>query len=93
MFEGIPSAMLENATAGGVLLIVVVLVITGRLIPIFYYKELKEDRNRWRATANSLTDSVKVFSAAFPELLEVGKTTTKVMTDIREKSESSEDVQ
>lgn len=92
MLDGIPLELVGNMGAGGVLVLVVFLIVTGRLIPMFYYKELKEDRNRWRTAAESLTVSVNVFSTAFPELLEVGKTTTKVMTDIREKSEASEDV-
>lgn len=89
--EIIPGAAWENITAGGALVLVVLLIVTGRLIPLFYYKELKGDRDRWRVAAESLTNSVQIFSVAFPELMEVGKTTTKVMTDIREKSESSED--
>lgn len=92
MLDGISLDLVGNMGAGGVVILVVVLIITGRLIPKFYYKELKEDRDRWQTTAESLTGSVSVFATAFPELLEVGKTTTKVMTDIREKSESSEDV-
>lgn len=91
MIDGISGALVENLTPWGLVMIVVIMIVTGRLIPHFYYKELRLDRDRWRTTSESLAGSVQVFATAFPELLEVGKTTTKVMTEIREKSESTED--
>jgi len=93
MIDGIPSWLFDTATPGAALVIVVIFIFTGRLIPLVYYRELKQDRDRWRTVAEQTTTSVKVFSDAFPELLEVGKTTTKVMTDIREKSEATEATQ
>jgi hypothetical protein len=80
MLEELPSWVGDTAAPWSLLGLVILLIITGRLIPQFYYKELKEDRDRWRASSETKSKAIAVFAEAFPEILEVGKTTEKIMT-------------
>lgn len=81
----------QTATPWAILGGLVLAVLTGRLIvPMFFYKEIKEDRDRVVATNATLTRAVGVFADALPDLLEVGKTTETVMTNIREQSKKAE---
>lgn len=90
MFEGIPAWVVTDLSPWAILGLLTLAVLTGRVIvPKFYYRELLADRDRWRAVAESQTASVSVFAGAMPELLEVGKTTDKVMTAIQEKADTT----
>lgn len=89
MLDEIPAWVGEQATPWAVLILVVLFIITGRLIPLFYYKELKEDRDRLKESNQNLIAAVSVFAQVMPEILEVGKTTEKIMTSAKEKLEES----
>jgi len=80
MLEDLPSWVGDTAAPWSILGLVIILIVTGRLVPLFYYKELKEDRDRWRESSAKKSEAIKVFSQAFPEILEVGKTTEKIIT-------------
>ncbi|QWY81931.1 membrane protein [Arthrobacter phage Sicarius2] len=83
--------LMNTATPWAILGGMVLAVLTGRLIvPMFFYREIKADRDRVVATNESLTRAVGVFADALPDLLEVGKTTETVMTNIREQSKKAE---
>lgn len=83
--------VMNNMTPWSILGLVTLALMTGRIIvPKFYYKELAADRDRWRAVAESQTASVAVFADAMPGLLEIGKTTDKVMSAIQEKTGSAQ---
>lgn len=84
--EAIPPWVFEQATPWGVILLGIVLIATGRLVPFYYYKELKEDRDRWRSSSESLQGAVSVFSESLPEILDGLKTTEKVVTSIQDKA-------
>lgn len=91
MFDGIPAWVGQDLTPWSIVGLMVLALLTGRVIvPRYYYRELLADRDRWRAVAESQTASVQVFASAMPELLEVGKTTDKVMTAIQEKAGTSQ---
>lgn len=81
------SFLMNNTTPWGIVGLFTLAMMTGRVIvPKFYYKELLADRDRWRTVAESQTSSVAVFADAMPGLLEIGKTTDKVMSAIQEKN-------
>jgi hypothetical protein len=83
--------LFNTATPWAILGGLTLCVMTGKfIVPMFYYNEIKAERDRQRDINTSLTNAVVVFSEALPDLLEVGKTTEKVMTDIREKSKKAE---
>lgn len=87
MFEGIPTFLVTDLSPWAILGLMTLAVLTGRVIvPKFYYKELAADRDRWRAVAEKQTEAVAVFADAMPGLVEVGKTTDKIMTAIQEKT-------
>lgn len=89
MFDDLPTWVGEQLTPWGIIIIVVVFIISGRLIPLFYYKELKEEVDRLRASNKNLTTAVGLFAEAMPEVLEFGKTTAKIMDSVQEKLEES----
>ena len=87
MFEGIPSWVVTDLSPWAILGLMTLCVLTGRVIvPKFYYRELVADRDRWRSVAEKQTAAVAVFAEAMPALVEVGKTTDKVMSAIQEKA-------
>lgn len=84
--------LLNTAAPWTILGILVLASATGRIIvPMFYYREMKEDRDRQRTRNDTLTNAVAIFADAVPGLLESAKTTGKVMTEIREQSKKVED--
>lgn len=83
--------IISTASPWAILGLMVLFVLTGRfIVPMFFYKEIKEDRDRVVATNATLTRAVGVFADALPDLLEVGKTTETVMSNIREQSKKAE---
>jgi hypothetical protein len=89
MFEGIPSWVVTDLSPWSIVGLMCLGLMTGRVIvPRFYYKELLADRDRWRSVAETQTAAVAVFADAMPGLVEVGKTTDKIMTAIQEKTET-----
>lgn len=89
MLDDIPSWIGDTATPWGVVIIVVLFIITGRLIPQFYYKELKEECARLRLSNSNLTKAVATFATVMPEILEGQKTVDKIMTSAKEQLEES----
>lgn len=82
---------MNTAAPWTILGFLVLAVLTGRLIvPMFFYKEIKADRDKAVAANESLIRSVGIFADALPDLLEVGRTTETVMTNIREQSKRAE---
>lgn len=83
--------LLNTAAPWTILGVLTLAVMTGRLIvPMFYYREMKEDRDRQRDRNELLTNAVSIFAEAVPGLLEVGKTSGKIMNEIREQSKKVE---
>ncbi|WNM67269.1 membrane protein [Arthrobacter phage Wyborn] len=83
--------LMNTAAPWTILGFLVLAVLTGRLIvPMFFYKEIKADRDKAVAANESLIRSVGIFADALPDLLEVGRTTETVMTNIREQSKRAE---
>jgi hypothetical protein len=76
-----------DLTPAGLLLIVVLMIVTGRLVPRSTYQEKVAEAERWRAayeverTARTMTD------AHTRELLEVAKTSEKFLTAVFDNSE------
>lgn len=54
----LPADLITQGGAVGLLGITVVLILTGRLIPVSMYKRLEADRDTWRALALKASDHV-----------------------------------
>lgn len=68
----IPGDWIIQGGAVGLLALVVLLILTGRLIPRTMYKELAEDRDYWRQVALKAGEQVE-------DLRVYGKITTEVV--------------
>ncbi|UGL61909.1 hypothetical protein SEA_EASTWEST_26 [Arthrobacter phage EastWest] len=92
MFADIPAWVGTDMTPWAIVTLVVLSIITGRfIVPKIYYLETKTALDKEREANASLRTSVAIFAQALPELLEVGKTTDKVWSEIKQKSAQSDD--
>lgn len=85
--DSIPGWVGDSLTPWGLLLIVVVMILTGRLVPRVYFLEVKQDRDLQKATNESLATAVTSISEAIPDILEVAETTHKIMTEVKVKAD------
>lgn len=84
MLDGIS---IIGLTPAGLLLLVVLMVLTGRLVPRSMYQEKKSEADRWHA-AYELERTARLASdSQTRELLELAKTGTKVLEAVHSNSE------
>lgn len=92
LLEGLPWGQL---TAGGMLLVAVWLILTGKILPKATLTELRADMEAriqdarkeaddWRAAFTAASESQQLQSQMLRELLENGKTSLSVLTALRE---------
>lgn len=90
-----------NITAAGLLSGVVLLVITGRLVPWWAVAErvkellrqldvMTKDRDYWRGTAERLQDAAMLQAQAQIEQLEMGRTQTHLLHEIQQAGRRAE---
>lgn len=84
MFDGIS---IVGLTPAGLLLIVVVMVITGRLIPRWTYQEKVKEADQWRTAYEAERIAHVTSDAQTRELLELAKTNVSFMQAVFENSE------
>ncbi|MYX14368.1 hypothetical protein GTY67_13275 [Streptomyces sp. SID8374] len=65
---------LADIGAVALLVIVVLMVLTGRLVPRRTYDDLKEDRNDWRTAHNKVADALTEAVRQNGELTELSRT-------------------
>lgn len=69
-------------TASGMILFVVWLIFRGRLVPRLYYDELRADRDRWRAAAETREVTAEEMAKLTAELVEVGLIAKRVLQSL-----------
>lgn len=79
MLEGLP---IRDLSLGTLLGLAIVLILFGRLIPSTTYKEKKEECERWRLAYETERDARQVSDIQTVELLELAKTTKKLIEAI-----------
>lgn len=84
MIEGINFIEL---TPAGLLLLAVLMVFTGRLVPRVMYLEKVKEADQWRAAYDAERAARAISDAQTRELLEVAKTSQKILTAVHEYSE------
>lgn len=76
MFEGVP---FEKLTAPVLLGIAVLMVLIGLLIPRYLYKSKEKEAENWRRAYEAERDSRETLQSQNAELLELARTTNKVL--------------
>lgn len=74
-----------NIAQGGavaLLAVVVLMVLTGRLVPRRTYDDLREEKNDWKATAQAAGDVIREQQRQLGETLEFGRTAGHVLTSL-----------
>lgn len=80
MIDGVPILELTPSVLLG---IVILMVLTGRLVPRRTFQDMKEDRDGWRA-AHRVSEEARVeISKQLDVALEVGDTMRQVLTGIQ----------
>lgn len=85
---------LKIADLGAVTLLalVVLMVLTGRLVPRRTYDDLKEERDTWRQAHVVSEEARAMERAQTRELLELGRTGAHALAGLREAAADSEEV-
>lgn len=71
-----------NLTPGGIVLLVILLIFTGRLVPSRYYNEALSERDRWRLAAETEERKGAEYLQQNGLLIEALKTTQHVIESI-----------
>ncbi|RBL81488.1 hypothetical protein DDE05_44200 [Streptomyces cavourensis] len=74
---------LADIGAVALLVIVVLMVLTGRLVPRRTYDDLKEDRNDWRTAHNRVADALAEAIHQNGELTELSRTGVHLLDSLR----------
>ncbi|MET9222304.1 hypothetical protein ABZX65_26560 [Streptomyces sp. NPDC003300] len=74
--------------AVGLLALVVLMVLTGRLVPRRTYDDLLRERDTWRETAQAAEEVTRVQQRQVGELLELSRTAGHVLTSLPHPSQA-----
>lgn len=75
-------------SAASLLGVVVWLILTGRLVPRLVHQEVRDDRDRWKQTAEAKDATIATQAASINELLEVGQTAAHVLRSLPTREDS-----
>lgn len=81
LLEGLP---LGQIGAGGLLAIVVVLILTGRLVPRSVLQDKIDDCNQWKSTANDAVKAATELGMAVEQLHTLASTTNHALNEIQD---------
>lgn len=84
-----------NVAQGGavaLLALVVLMVLTGRLIPRRTYDDLREERDTWRSAHSTSEEARRLEREQVDELLELSRTADRVLTALPRMSSRQEEV-
>jgi len=68
--------------AGGLVVIIVLLILTGRLVPRQTLRDTQADRDYWRQAWQTSEESRRAQDAQFSELLELAHTTEQILRSL-----------
>lgn len=63
--------------------LVILMILTGWLVPRFYYKELKEDRNRLIQKDEFNQETIRILAESVKPMVESGKTQVSFLSSIQ----------
>lgn len=80
-FVGLP---LGQLSAGALVGLIVLLVLSGRLVPRQNLQDMRDDRDKWRATAEDWQKTALQLGMSMEKLLTAAELTNHALTDIQE---------
>lgn len=83
MIEGIPLTGGEW-TLTGIVFLIILMILTGVLVPKSFYKAIQAERDHWRETALTNTNTMATQAEALKEYAESAVFSKKVMAAIQE---------
>jgi uncharacterized membrane-anchored protein YhcB (DUF1043 family) len=83
MIEGIPLTGGEW-TLTGIVFLIVIMILSGMLIPRFFYKAIQAERDHWRDTAITNTSTMSTQAEAIKAYAESAEFSKKVMEAIQQ---------
>ncbi|MGY1773495.1 hypothetical protein [Blastococcus sp. SYSU D00813] len=81
LLEGLP---VGNIGAGALVCLIVLLILTGRLVPRQQMLDLREDRDKWRASAEDQLKALHTLGMAVEKLTIVTQATNHALVEIQE---------
>lgn len=81
LVEGLP---VGNIGAGALVCLIVLLILTGRLVPRQQVLDLREDRDQWRASAEDQLKALHTLGMAVERLTVVTQATNHALVEIQE---------
>jgi hypothetical protein len=78
---GIP---LGTVSAGGFVGVIIMLILVGRLVPRQSLVDMREDRDKWRTTAEDWQKTAMQLGMSMEKLLAYAETTSHALTEIQE---------
>lgn len=81
LFDSLPVGSLG---AGALVSLIVLLILTGRLVPRQQLIDLREDRDKWRSAAEDSQKAMYTYGMATEKLLVLGETTNHALVEIQE---------
>lgn len=82
--EAIPWTVIGGLTPSALLSIVVVLILTGRLVPRATYQELHDQKKHWREAAEKLRETNHVLTKAVEKQEVTSDAIIRVMESVQE---------
>lgn len=84
MIENIPWAAIGGLTPHGLLMLVVVLILTGKLVPKSTYDVMRDQKTYWRKAAEDLRDTNYVQARTIEKQEVTGDTVRRVMDAVQD---------
>lgn len=81
--EAIPWAILGELTPYALLMLAILLILTGKLVPISTYRAMERAKEHWRDTATKNTETIHVQAQTIEKQTMIGDTVEKVMSAIQ----------
>lgn len=81
LIDGLP---VGNIGAGALVCLIVLLILTGRLVPRQQVLDLREDRDQWRASAEDQLKALHTLGMAVERLTVVTQATNHALVEIQE---------
>lgn len=84
MFDPLSGIPIGQFSAGALVALVVLLILVGRLVPRQSLLDMREDRDKWRQTADDWQKAATQLGMSMEKLLVLAETTNHALHEIQE---------